>query len=112
MNTVKKVAIGAGLVAAFGLGGAAIAGATQGKDPNGRLSPAEQSQARDAALAATKGGEVNAMERDGEKGATFEVEVTKADGTTVDVRLDASYNVVSVDGDGENGGGESGADAG
>ena len=36
-----------------------------------------------------------------EKGATYEVEVRKADGTTVDVRLDAHYGLVAVDSDSE-----------
>ena len=53
---------------------------------------------------------MQAYERDNEDGATFEVEVRKPDGSVVDVRLDASYNVVVVDGDQEsnddNGGGE------
>lgn len=56
-----------------------------------------------AALAITKGGTANSVERDGENGATWEVEVTKADGQTVDVRLDESYKLVVVEGDGESG---------
>ena len=39
------------------------------------------------------------VERDGEDGATWEVEVTKTDGTTVDVRLDENYGVVVIEGD-------------
>ena len=54
-----------------------------------------------AALKAAGGGKANAVERDGEKGATYEVEVTKPDGSTVDVRLDANYGVVSIDSDSE-----------
>ena len=54
-----------------------------------------------AALAETGGGEVNAMERDSENGATYEVEVVKADGSQVDVRFDDQLNVVGVDADGE-----------
>ena len=38
------------------------------------------------------------VERDNENGATWEVEVTK-NGKTVDVRLDAAYNVIVVEGD-------------
>jgi outer membrane lipoprotein SlyB len=41
------------------------------------------------------------VERDGENGATWEVEVTKTDGKTVDVRLDESYELVVVEGDDE-----------
>ena len=49
-----------------------------------------EKQAGDAALKATGGGTLGQIERDGEKGATYEVEVNKADGSQVDVRLDAS----------------------
>jgi hypothetical protein len=41
------------------------------------------------------------VERDGENGATWEVEVTKPNGKTVDVRLDENYQVVVIEGDGE-----------
>jgi uncharacterized membrane protein YkoI len=61
-------------------------------------------QAKAAALKIVKGGEVNAVERDGENGATWEVEVTKTDGSTVDVRLDAGYGLVVVESDSEDGG--------
>ena len=44
------------------------------------------------------------MERDSENGATWEVEVTKPDGNTVDVRLDQNYQLVVVEGDSESSG--------
>ena len=47
------------------------------------------------------GGTANAVERDGEKGATWEVEVRKPDGSTVDVRLGANYEKVAIDSDSE-----------
>ncbi len=56
-----------------------------------------------AALRITKGGTANAFERDGEKGTTWEVEVTRPDGKTVDVRLDERYRLVAVDDDSEKG---------
>ena len=40
-------------------------------------------------------------QRDGEDGATYEVEVRKPNGSVVDVRLDASYGVVVIEGDQE-----------
>ena len=43
----------------------------------------------------------NSVERDSEDGATWEVEVTKRDGRTVDVRLDGDYGLVVVEGDSE-----------
>ncbi len=54
-----------------------------------------------AALDATGGGRANSVEPDSEAGATWEVEVTKRDGSTVDVRLDASYRVVVIEVDSE-----------
>jgi len=57
--------------------------------------------AKAAALKLVPGGTVNAAERDNEKGATYEVEVRKPDGSTVDVRLDANYKQVAIDADSE-----------
>ncbi len=97
----------AGLAAltALALGGAAIANATgvvaDDEGPEQQLSFSEADRAGAAALRATGGGTVQETERDDEKGATFEVEVRKPDGSVVDVRLDSSYRVVSVDGDTE-----------
>jgi len=54
-----------------------------------------------AALEATGGGTVSGVERDGEDGAVWEVEVHETDGSVVDVRLDANYRVVVIDGDHE-----------
>ena len=102
---MKKQTIGAtiaGAALAIGVAGGAVALASdddQGHPP----SSAEEQQVVDAALAETGGGEANAVERDTEKGATWEVEVTKTDGTTVDVRLDGNLHVVAVDGDHEDG---------
>ena len=59
--------------------------------------PAASARAQQAALAETGGGKVNAVELDNEKGATYEVEVTTPDGSTVDVRLDDAFHVVAVD---------------
>jgi hypothetical protein len=91
-------------VAALALGGVAIAGA-QGVGPFGddeaQLSGPSADRAKAAALEITGGGKANAVERDSEKGATYEVEVTKPNGKTVDVYLDASYSLVSVEGDSE-----------
>ena len=49
------------------------------------------------------GGTANSVERDGENGATWEVEVTKPDGATVDVRLDEDYGLVVIEGDSDQG---------
>jgi uncharacterized membrane protein YkoI len=101
MNTVKKVAVITGAVAALGAGGAAVAGAV-GSDGGENASGPGASRAERAALAIT-GGQANSVERDGENGATWEVEVTKPDGQTVDVRLDQDYKLVVIEGDGDSG---------
>ena len=99
MRRRTKIAAGAAALAALALGGAAIAGAGGVFDDETPLGGSELAKASAAALKATGGGTVNETERDSEKGATFEVEVTKPDGSTVDVRLDASYGVVAIDSD-------------
>jgi hypothetical protein len=96
------IVAGIAAVAALVLGGAAIAG-SQGVGPFGddesSLTGPAADRAKAAALEITGGGKANAVERDSEHGATYEVEVTKPNGETVDVYLDASYDLVSVDGD-------------
>jgi uncharacterized membrane protein YkoI len=96
--------IAAGLVivvAALALGGVAIARATGAFNDDERLVGPQADRAGAAALRATGGGTVNAVEPDSENGATYEVEVTKKDGSTVDVRLDESFKVVVIEGDSE-----------
>jgi hypothetical protein len=124
----KKVVIATVLVAALAAGTAALVGSSQAKpktasaaltvsraraadeggnegtnDGEGRESGPEADRAKAAALRATGGGHVNAVERDNEDGATWEVEVTKNDGQTVDVREDANYNVMKIESDAEGG---------
>lgn len=89
------------LVGAAGIAGGAVAFAGGSDDEGPSVTGPEADRAVAAALAATGGGKANAVERDDEKGATWEVEVTKPDGTTVDVRLGADYRVVVIDGDAE-----------
>lgn len=98
-----RVLVGLLVVAVLVLGGAAFAGAGLAPFDDGdeRLAGPEADRARAAALRITGGGVANAVERDTEKGATYEVEVTRTDGTTVDVRLDGSFNLVTIDGDSE-----------
>ena len=97
---VTLIVAGVASVAVLGLGGAAIADARMGDDGE-PLSGATLHRASAAALKASGGGRVTETEHDSEDGATYEVEVTKADGSQVDVRLDKSFNVVVVEGDEE-----------
>ena len=90
-------------VAAAALGAAAYGGVAlaSGNGDGGDASGPAAEQAKAAAIAAVPGGPANAVERDSEDGATWEVEVAKPDGSVVDVRLDASYGVVVIEGDTE-----------
>lgn len=96
----KRVLIAAGVIAlAAAISGGAIAIASS--DSEGGAGGPQAERAVKAALEATGGGTANAVERDDEAGATWEVEVTKPDGQTVDVRLDENYEVVVIDDDSE-----------
>jgi len=95
------VAAGAGMVLAVAGGGIAVA--TAGDDgPSSHQYTQEQADAATrAALEATGGGTANSVETDHENGATYEVEVTKPDGSTVDVRLGDRFDVITVESDRE-----------
>ena len=105
MKTPRKALLigGAALALAAGLAGVGRAVGI-GDDGDENVSGPAADRARAAALKVIPGGKVNAVERDSEKGATWEVEVTRPDGKTVDVRLDAAYEQVGVDGDTEENG--------
>ena len=99
----RKLVVGAvasGILVAAAIAGGATAVASN-DDGDGSVTGSQAAHATAAALAATEGGTANSVERDSENGATWEVEVTKPDGTTVDVRLDQSYQVVVIEGDRE-----------
>jgi hypothetical protein len=99
----RKLVVGAvatGITVGVALAGAAAAVASN-DDGDHTVSSSQAALASAAALAATEGGTANSVERDSENGATWEVEVTKPDGTTVDVRLDQAYQVVVIEGDGD-----------
>jgi uncharacterized membrane protein YkoI len=99
----RKLAIVAGVVVvALALIGATIARATGAFDDGDvQLKGPQAEHAKAAALRITGGGRANSVERDSENGATYEVEVTRKDGSTVDVRLDGSYRLVVIEGDSE-----------
>src|SRR5687767_9517069 len=100
MSRFKKLIVVGSAIAALASGGAAVAGAVGGGDDGDEQATGPGAdKARNAALDITGGGTANAVERDGENGATWEVEVTKTDGKTVDVRLDDQYALVVIEGD-------------
>ena len=105
-DKLKGVLITTGVVASLGVGGAAIAGATSGggeRDDDATDKPIAgdaRSQAVSAALKHTGGGKATETEVGDEEGA-YEVEVTRADGSQVDVHLDSGFNVLGSAADGE-----------
>jgi hypothetical protein len=97
----KRIVLAAGSAAViFAIGGGGIAIASGGDDgEGGEIPPATKATAEKAALDATGGGKINQTELDNEDGATYEVEVTKLNGDTVDVRLDEDFRVVTIESD-------------
>lgn len=92
-----------GVAIAATAGGIAVAGNGDDGPASHQYTEHQSDQAKRAALDATGGGTVNSVESDSENGATYEVEVTKPDGATVDVRLDDTFQVVVIEGDGDAG---------
>ena len=83
-------------VAALGAGGTAIAGAASGGDDNGTdkaITGSALDRASAAALDVTGGGKVTGTEVNDEE-SYYEVEVTRGDGSQVDVQLDRGFHLV------------------
>ena len=89
----KKLIVGAA-AAVLALGGGGVAYAVGG-DSGEQVRGPDVEQAKSAALDAVGGGTVTEVERDDGDGAgVFEVEVTRDNGSQVDVHLDRAFNVV------------------
>jgi uncharacterized membrane protein YkoI len=100
-DKVKRTVLALVAVAALGAGGAAIATAASGGDDNEAekaISGAALDRASSAALAHTGGGKVTETEV-GDEESYYEVEVTRDDGSQVDVQLDRDFQVVGDEGD-------------
>jgi uncharacterized membrane protein YkoI len=103
-DKLKGILIAVGAVAALGVGGAAIAGATSGGDDgNGKpITGSALDRASAIALEQAGGGKVTGTEVRDEEGY-YEVEVTRPDGKQVDVHLDRSFHVLASKADHEDG---------
>jgi uncharacterized membrane protein YkoI len=109
-DKLKGAVIAAAAIAALAVGGAAIAGAAGGGDDDGAdraIGGQALDRASAAALAETGGGKVTETEV-GDEESYYEVEVTLADGSQVDVQLGRDFQVVSKTADHEDD--EGGAD--
>jgi uncharacterized membrane protein YkoI len=107
-NKVKVTLIAGTAVAALAVGGVAIAG---NDDDGGEraISGNALDRASAAALDHTGGGRVTETEV-GDEESYYEVEVTRADGSQVDVQLDRGFDVVGSEGDDDRGGEDDGSD--
>ena len=99
--TTRSTLIAAGAVVLAVAGGGAIALGTGEDNSAEQVSGAGADKAAAAALEITGGGRANSVELDAEGGATWEVEVTATDGSTVDVLLDSDFDEVAVEDDSE-----------
>lgn len=104
-DRAKGIAIAIAVVAALAIGGAAIAGAAGGGEdaaegPDVAIEGSALDQASAAALDHTGGGTVSGTEV-GDEESYYEVEVTRDDGSQVDVQLDRDFNVVGGETDSE-----------
>ena len=114
MNDKLKGALITGtVIAALAVGGVAIAGAAGGGDDDGgeqAISGTALDRASAAALDHTGGGRVTETET-GDEESYYEVEVTRGDGSQVDVQLDRDFQVVGSEGDDDRGGDRGGGDS-
>src|ERR687896_2614136 len=104
-DKLKGALITGTVIAALAVGGAAIAGAAGGDDDDAgerAISGTALDRASAAALDHTGGGRVTETET-GDEESYYEGEVTRGDGSQVDVQLDRDFQVVGSEGDGGEG---------
>ena len=103
--------MGLAAIAAFALGGSAVANAVSNDNGNDATRSSGSGQRTDekaltgdtaakvkeAALAKTGGGTVEAVETDGDGNAAYEAHVVKSDGTRVTVYVDENFDVVGTE---------------
>ncbi len=90
----KRLIAGAATVAVLALGGGSIAYATGGDTGEQATGPGIE-KAKSAALDHTNGGRVTGTEVGDEEGY-YEIEVTRDDGSQIDVHLDRDLNVLGT----------------
>jgi uncharacterized membrane protein YkoI len=106
MNRRQKLAIAAASVVVVGGASAGIAIAAGGGDDDDgtetSITGPALARASEAALTHVPGTGDRVSETEvGDEESMYEVEVTRADGSQVDVQLDENFNVVSSEGDDE-----------
>jgi hypothetical protein len=104
MNKRVKVAIGTTAVA-VAIAGGTVAAASAGGESDPPLRGRAREQATTAALAHVGVGTILSTEV-GDDGAAYGVEIRLSDGSSVDVKLDPRFQVVSVEADDDGSQGE------
>lgn len=93
----KRILIALAVAAAVILATTGAIAAGGDDDAGENLTGPDADRAAEAALAVTGGGTVDGVERDDGGGAAFEVEVTKPDGTSVEVFIDENFQPAGTD---------------
>ena len=106
MSRQKKILAAVLAVLVVAAGGVGVAVATGGDDNEAPISGNALNRASAAALDHVGGGEVTETET-GDEESYYEVEVTKPDGSQVDVQLNRDFEVVGGEADDENEAGDS-----
>ena len=96
---VKSLLVAAAAAVLLLLGAGVAYATSSGGDPSGQASGSNLDKAKSVALQQVNG-RVTGSEVGDEEGA-YQIEVTKDDGTQVDVNLDKNYNVLNAQADHE-----------
>lgn len=105
MSNRKLIIAVAGAALALSAGGVGVAVATGGDDSEAPITGSALDRAGDAAVEHLGGGRVTDTEV-GDEESYYEVEVTRSDGSQVDVQLDRQFQVVGDEADDESEQGE------
>jgi hypothetical protein len=105
MTRSRKLLVAGAASLALAAGGVGIAQAVGGDSEEQATGP-EAERAKRAAVEAVGGGRAAGVEREDEGGAAWEVEVVRSDGRQVEVKLDRSFERVSVETDDDGGANE------
>ena len=100
MRKRTKTIIAGAVALAVAAGGVGVAAAGGGDDAEAPIEGSALDRASAAALEHTGGGRVTDSEV-GDEESLYEVEVTRDDGSQVDVQLDRGFDVVGGEADGE-----------
>ncbi len=99
MTRKQTIVTGTAALALTGLAGGGVAWATAGDDAGERVTGAAADRAAAAAVTHVGAGTLEGVERGDDGRSAWEVEITRPDGSTVEVQLDASFGVLGAGSD-------------